>query len=40
MLGLLLLAIAGSFAAERILPYREDWTPHTTTTGATPPTPW
>lgn len=29
MLGLLLLAIAGSFAAERILPYREDWnTPH------------
>lgn len=29
MLGLLLLAIAGSFAAERILSYREDWnTPH------------
>ncbi|WP_439659394.1 sterol desaturase family protein [Lentzea sp. HUAS TT2] len=29
MLGLLLLAIASSFLAERVLPYRDDWnTPH------------
>jgi sterol desaturase/sphingolipid hydroxylase (fatty acid hydroxylase superfamily) len=29
LLGLLLLAVATSFAAERVLPYREDWnTPH------------
>jgi sterol desaturase/sphingolipid hydroxylase (fatty acid hydroxylase superfamily) len=29
LLGLLVLAIASSFAAERVLPYREDWnTPH------------
>jgi hypothetical protein len=29
LLALLLLAIAASFAAERVLPYREDWnTPH------------